>query len=198
MRRLEEFIAGNRQEFEDHHPSNDHEDKFRMLLNDRERMRKAEQFERNNRLLKIAAALLILLGFGFGILAVLNNPADKGKDIQSGLPPELTEMEQYYTGLTKNKLERINALTKSNPDASEVRSMLLQNISRINQSSEQLKSEYIGGNHDERLVDAIKNNYRIMSDLLDKVVGQLVQPSGKSSKEPIQQLKKDQNGNIIS
>lgn len=181
MKKLEDFINENRAQFESHSPGRNHEEKFMNLLNDQERIHSAERYAGISKWLKVAAAILVLAGFGFGILAIVDNPSVKAKQASGKLPDEIVEMEQYFAVQTREKLGHIENLAGSGPEAAKVKTMLLKEIETLNASSETLKSEYIEGNRDERLVDAIKNNYRILGSLLDKVLDQLDKPSGESS-----------------
>ncbi|MFH1118877.1 MAG: hypothetical protein V1775_03585 [Bacteroidota bacterium] len=181
MKRLEDFINENRPQFETHAPGRNHEEKFLKLLDDQERLRSAERYAGISKWLKIAAAVLVLAGFSFGILAILDNPAVHTKQTGNKLPSEIVEMEHYFAVQTREKLDHIETLAGSAPEAAKVKTMLMKEIETLNESSETLKSEYIEGNRDERLVDAIKNNYRILGSLLDKVLDQLDKPTGESS-----------------
>jgi len=184
MKRLEDFIAANRNEFEDGKPGMHHEEKFLQMLNEQSRQKTSGQFSRINTWLKAAAAVLILAGFGFAILTLVRNPNNNVQQTEVQLPEEITEMDQYYTTLTKEKLSQVESLAGQGPEAEKVKTMLKSEIEHLNKTSDELKSEYLKGTRDERLVNAIRNNYRILSGLLDKVVEQLSQPVSDSS-EPV-------------
>lgn len=198
MKKLEDYINENRPLFDDEQPGKQHEGKFINLLNEQQQAKSAERFAITSHWLKLAAAIIIIAGFGFGILAILNNPAPQPQNTENALPAEITEMEQYYAMQTQEKLNRIEKLAGSEAEGSQVKTMLLQEIDNLNASSEALKSEYLEGKRDERLVDAIKNNYRVLSNLLDKVVDQLAKPSKESSEKINQNLKSQKYENIIS
>ena len=198
MKRLEDFIEENREQFEDGHPGRNHEEKFMQLLNEQSGLKTANQFARINAWLKVAAAILIVAGFALGILSVVRNSGGHLQQADTQLPIEIVEMEQYYTSLTREKLTRIETLAGSGPEADKVKSMLNAEIANLNQTSASLKSEYLKGNQDARLVDAIKNNYRIISGLLDKVVEQLSGKEDTSSESVNQHLYTHPYENIIS
>lgn len=198
MKRLEDFIKDNRQQFEDHSPSRQHEDKFLNLLKEQERLRNAERFSNINKWLKIAAAIIILVGFGVGIVAIIDVSPNSEQHTSDKLPVEIIEMEQYYAVQTQEKLNHIETLAGTGPEATKVKTMLLREIESLNKSSKSLKSEYMGGTRDERLVDAIKNNYRILGNLLDKVVDQLDKPSDDSSEKINQHLKSQRYETTLS
>lgn len=181
MKKLEDFINENRQQFDAHAPGSNHEEKFARLLDDRERQQKAENFARISRWVKIAAGVLILAGFGIGIMTVLDNHQGRQQQANGNLPAEVEQMEQYFAVQTREKMNQIETLAGSGPEAEKVKAMLKQEIELLTVSSENLKSEYKEGNRDDRLVDAIKNNYRILGNLLDKVLGQLEKPASEST-----------------
>jgi len=198
MKKLEEYINENRAQFETDSPGRNHEEKFLKLLQDQDRIGNANRFSRNNRLLQIAATIIILAGFGFGIMAILNNPATPELKAESTLPAEILEIEQYYQVQTQEKLDRIETLTGSGPEATRVKVMLTREIESLNASSASLKSEYLKGTRDERLIDAIKNNYKVLSGLLDKVVDELARPADHSSETINQKLNTQKYGSTIS
>jgi hypothetical protein len=198
MKKLDDFINENRPLFDDEQPGKQHEAKFINLLNDQQQIKNAERFAITSRWLKLAAAIIIIAGFGFGILAILYNPTPQPKNAENALPAEITEMEQYYAMQTQEKLNRIEKLAGSEAEGTQVKNMLLQEIDNLNASSEALKSEYLEGKRDKRLVDAIKNNYRVLSNLLDKVADQLAEPTKESSQRINRNLKSQKYESIIS
>lgn len=181
MEKLREFINDNKAQFDVSMPGKMHEQKFINLLNDQQRTVQANRFSTINNWLKVADIAIALVGLGVGIIAIIGRPVDAPLNAESKLPPELIEMEQYYTTLTSKKIDHIETLAGSGPEATKVKALLSEEIKNLNESSDALKNEYIKGTHDERVVDAIKNNYRILSGLLDKVVEQLSKPAPESS-----------------
>lgn len=198
MKRLEDYINENRTQFETNTPTKDHEDRFLKLLQDQDRIRSADRFARYNRLFQVAAVIIILAGFGAGIMAILNNPTVSELKAERKLPAEIREIEQYYNAQTQAKLDRIETLSGSGPEATKVKVMLTREIESLNASSASLKSEYLKGTQDERLIDAIKNNYRVLSGLLDKVVDELARPADNSSEKINQKLNTPKYESTIS
>lgn len=198
MKRLEDYINENRTDFEIDTPGKDHEDRFLKLLQNQGRIRSANGFARYNRLFQIAAVIIILAGFGAGIMAILNNPATRELKAESKLPADILEIEQYYNTQVKEKLDRIETLSGSGPEATRVKVMLTREIESLNASSASLKSEYLKGTQDERLIDAIKNNYRVLSGLIDKVVDELARPADNSSEKINQELNTQKYESTIS
>jgi len=181
MKKLEDYINENKAQFDDSMPGKLHEEKFIQLLNDQKSVVQANRFSMINNWLKIAAIAIALVGLGIGIIAIVGRPVSLPQNAESNLPPDLIEMEQYYTTLNQKKIDNIVTLVGSGPGATEVKASLNQEITNLSESSEALKTEYLKGSRDERLIDAIKNNYRILSGLLDKVVEQLSKPEPESS-----------------
>jgi hypothetical protein len=181
MKKLEDYINKNRAQFDDSMPGKLHEEKFIRLLNNQQSVAQANRFSTINNWLKVAAIAIALVGLGVGIIAIVGRPMNVTQNAENNLPSELVEMEQYYTNLTHKKIDQIEKLAGSGSEASKVKASLDEEIKNLNENSESLKEEYIKGNNDERLVDAIRNNYRILSGLLDKVVEQLSKPEPESS-----------------
>jgi hypothetical protein len=181
MKKLEDYINKNRAQFDDSMPGKLHEEKFIGLLNNQQSVAQVNRFSTINNWLKVAAIAIALVGLGVGIIAIVGRPMNVPQNAENNLPSELVEMEQYYTNLTHKKIDQIEKLAGSGSEASKVKASLDEEIKNLNENSESLKEEYIKGNNDERLVDAIRNNYRILSGLLDKVVEQLSKPEPESS-----------------
>lgn len=183
MNRLEGFIEENRDQFEDGYPGKNHEERFMRLLNEQSALKTVNQYARINAWLKVAAAIIIVAGFAFAILILVRNSGTPVQQSATQLPREIIEMDQYYTSLNEKKMDQIETLTGSGPEAKKVKTLLAAEIDNLNHSSAMLKSEYLNGTRDERLVNAIRNNYRILSSLLDKVVDQLSRPTDESSEK---------------
>ena len=106
-------------------------------------------------------------------------------------------MEQYYNTMALEKIERIETLAGTGPEGEMVKKQLTAEIQNLTGMSEELKKEYIRGNGDERLIDAIRNNYRILSGLLDKVTNQLANPGQESGNlSPDNPIKQPNHENI--
>lgn len=194
MKKLEEYINNNRDHFDDSQPGRQHEDKFIRMLNEQDTISRGNRFSTINNWLKVAAIVIALVGLGAGILAIIERPMNMPQNAANQLPAELIEMEQYYTALTEEKIDRIETLAGSGPEATQVKASISEEIKHLNESSKTLKNEYINGNQDERLVDAIRNNYRILSGLLDMVVEQLSEPVNETSRiNEHSNFKKQQN-----
>jgi hypothetical protein len=199
MKKLEKYINEHRDQFDDSLPGRQHEEKFIGLLNDQQSIGKGNRFSTINNWLKIAAVAIALLGLSAGIVAILGHPVSLQQSSDNVLPPDLIEMEQYYATQTREKVDRIETLAGSGPEAMQVKASLNEEINSLNESSNTLKNEYINGNRDERLIDAIRNNYRILSGLLDKVVEQLSKPANESSvNKGNENFKIQKNGNTFA
>ena len=204
MKNIENFIKDNKKLFDDETPGWNHEENFIQLLNEESRQKSANQYSKINTWLQMAAAIIIVAGFALGIISVVSKSGNQTQQAESQLPKEVIEMENYYASLTEQKLNQIETLAGSGPEAVKVTNQLKTEIKSINQNSNALKAEYNKGTHDERLVNAIKNNYRILSGLLDKVVEQLGRTNDDSDKQDHQNGTSDFNAknnnheNIIS
>lgn len=198
MKKLEDFIEQNRQHFEGAMPGRFHEENFIALLEHQKVSKQAERFSRINTWLKSAAALLVLIGFGAAIFAVTGNRKGNEQTTAARLPEDVIRMEEYYNSMALEKIERIETLAGSGPEGEKVKKQLTAEIENLTGLSEELKKEYIRGNGDERLIDAIRNNYRILSGLLDKVTDQLSNPGQESGNLIPDKLKNQPNHEITN
>lgn len=198
MKKLEDFIEQNRQHFEGAMPGRFHEENFIALLEQQKVSKQAERFSRINTWLKSAAALLVLIGFGAAIFAVTGNGKENRQTSEISLPDDVIRMEEYYNNMALEKIERIETLAGSGPEGELVKKQLTAEIENLTGLSEELKKEYIRGNGDERLIDAIRNNYRILSGLLDKVTDQLSNPGQESGNLIPDKLKNQPNHEITN
>lgn len=196
MKKLEDFIEQNRQHFEGAMPGRFHEENFIALLEQHKVSKQAERFSRINTWLKSAAALLVLIGFGAAIFAVTGNGKENRQTSEISLPDDVIRMEEYYNNMALEKIERIETLAGSGPEGELVKKQLTAEIENLTGLSEELKKEYIRGNGDVRLIDAIRNNYRILSGLLDKVTDQLANPGQESGNLKHDKLKNQPNHEI--
>jgi hypothetical protein len=197
MKKLEDFIDQNRQRFDEALPGRFHEENFIALLEQQKVSKQAERFSKINLWLKSAAALLVLMGFGAAIYSVTGNRTGVEQNTEARLPEDVIRMEQYYNTMALEKIERIETLAGTGPEGEMVKKQLTAEIQNLTGMSEELKKEYIRGNGDERLIDAIRNNYRILSGLLDKVTNQLANPGQESGNlSPDNPIKQPNHENI--
>lgn len=168
MKSIEDKIRMNRELFDQAEPSGGHFARFAQKLDKQEATANRPVFLRFAFIWRAAAAVLILFA-----VAMLYKQIDEFsliKNTQSqDLPAELLEASNYYAVLNQNKISEITKLTSDNPDKAEIAAIALQEAQAIDQSSQELKEKYLD-TKDERVIDAIITNYRVLGDLLDHII----------------------------
>ncbi|MBP6978109.1 MAG: hypothetical protein PHD61_03575 [Bacteroidales bacterium] len=176
MDKLEHLVRNKRQEFDHAEPPEDHVERFLMKLQEFHHPRKKPAYLNN--IWRVAAVVLIIIAASFTInyFNLIPRSVMKGT-AASELPPELKDVEVYYTTLTGEKLQQIESLTTSKEEAERIRKQALSEVDELESSNLQLQQEYVASGKNERVMDAIVNNYRIITSLLDHIINEL--SSGK-------------------
>lgn len=180
MDKLENLVRNKRQEFDQDEPSDGHLERFQFKLADVSHPRKTVIKLRT--VLRIAAVILIIVAVSFSVNYFNLLPNVLVKDsTASELPPELKDVEIYYTSLTGEKLQQIEHLSNSKEEADRIRKQAMQEVNELESSTYELKREYVTSGKNERVLDAIVNNYRVISSLLDHIINELSTESNTES-----------------
>lgn len=172
MNKLEHTIRSRRQEFDHAEPSDGHFEKFQIKL----AAFHSPQRKRISRrtLLRVAAVILVLITLSFAVNYFNLLPETLVKESAAvDLPPELKDAEIYYSALTDEKLQQIEQLAGSKVDAEKLRERALTEVAEIESSNDRLQKEYVESGKNERVLDAIANNYRVITHLLDHIINEL-------------------------
>jgi hypothetical protein len=172
MEKLENHIRDKRQEFDQDEPSSGHLEKFQMKLAGYHSPKRIYFPWRP--IMKVAAVILVLFTltvtvnyFNLVPTNLFNNAA------ANELPAELKEVEVYYSSLNEEKLQQIEHLAGSKSEAEKIRKQAMSEVSELQHTTTQLQQEYSKEGRNERVFDAIVNNYRIISSLLDHIINDL-------------------------
>lgn len=189
MEYLKKYIEENQEEFNNSRPEPGHEERFLARLTNTSQQSEAKRFTLVMRYYKYAATIIILLSFG-AMLFVISNKHENAQIADNVvIADEIQEIEQFYLASSASKLSEINQLTSGNPEAEQARIRIIQQIDQIKSETETIKSDLNSGIQNERMLDALKNNYRIINGLLDHVIEQLVQQNAHQNKTPESHLK---------
>lgn len=110
------------------------------------------------RVLRMAAAVLLILGLGIVIGRFAGQPS-KTELALSDISNEYAELEHFYT-------QKINLLKNKQPDE-----RALADIKELEQEFETLKRELNATNaKDEQIIQAMIENYRTKIDILERVL----------------------------
>lgn len=166
MKKLEDNIRKNQHLFDDAEPMEGHFERFAQKLDKQDN--KKPVVLRFSFIWRAAAAVLILVAVS--VLYKQINDLNLIKSTQSQeLPVELMEATKYYANLNREKISQLNAISEKDPEIKEVVSIALQEMEAVDNSSEELKEKYIE-TKDDRVIDAIITNYRVLGDLLDHII----------------------------
>lgn len=165
---LEQRITKNKELFDVYEPDEGHFDRFQKKLKSKKEPKKENKPKRFYfGALKIAASVLILLAVTF-VLFMYNNRS--GSLFAAETPPELTEVSNYYSSVTEQKLAKIDELSKTDPEAEKLKQYALMNAEAVDADTKELEKQYVASNKDTRLFGAIVSNYRVLAAALDKVI----------------------------
>lgn len=172
MEKLENLVRNKRQEFDQAEPSEGHFERFQAKLAELNHPRHTKIQLRN--ILRIAAVILIMVAVSFSVNYFNLLPESLLREsTASELPPELKDVEVYYTSLTGEKLQQIQELASSEDEAARIRKQAMSEVNELESSNSQLQQEYVASGKNERVLDAIVNNYRIITNLLDHIISEL-------------------------
>lgn len=165
MDELEKYIVENKNDFDDY--KLDEVDKLKLWSNISEVL--PEQSQKvvpiwKRPAFRVAASIIILLGFTFSFLRFGGNGPEDNIVNQ-----ELYEIDNYYKSLVSNQVQLIkNSQTLSVADQEDF--LLL--IDDLDIEYNKLKIELEEGINDQKIIEAIINNYRkkikLMEDLLER------------------------------
>ncbi len=164
---LEQRIKKNKELFDINEPNDDHFDRFQNKLKEIHQPGKTVHKRWYSGAMKIAASVIVLLAVTFVLFLYDNGSVSFFAEETS---PELTEVTNYYSSVTEQKLAKIEELSQSDEEAAKLKQTALVNVNAIEEQTQALEKEYIESNKDTRVFGAIVNNYRLLASALDKVI----------------------------
>lgn len=173
MTQLEEKIRKNRDAFDIHEPEDGHLQLFQEKLaqQGQEGVIRHNWFLRNS--WKFAAAVVLLMAVSVLLVELSRGPVLTPDPMANQLPEELQEAQFYYQQLAEGKIASIKTLAENEEQANQVETMALEEVNRLNEHSQELEQEYMQSNQDQRVFDALLNNYRMLSGVLDQMLTEM-------------------------
>jgi hypothetical protein len=170
--KLEKYILGHREQFDDQEPD--------PALWDRIETRKAPVIRINWKDVAwkaaAVAAIFVASYFFHDYMASKNQSPEKlfGKKLEDASPivRELIEAEAYYSSMISQKQDEIFQLTASNPDIRHEIDMEMVDLDRV---YSELKEDLKDNAHNEEVIEAMIQNYRLKLDILEEMLYQLKQ-----------------------
>ena len=166
MESLEKFIRSHHDSFDEKEPMEGHFDRFRQKM-------EAHKPTRKVNLYMVAAAAAVAGIILTGTLGLLFNSSSIGnlnkKELTlSVISPELKEVEDYYQGQIKTKYNLINTLKKDS--SPEVESEVNKAINDMDFGYDLLKKDLTKTPKQERVVNAMIQQYQVRIDMLDQIL----------------------------
>ena len=195
MINIEDKIRNNREQFDAAEPSERHLEKFQLKVQEFTAPRSRSINRRA--ILKVAAVMMVLIASTV-VIFILNNGSNTQGFSNSNaaeVPEELQEVQYYYTSLTNERLEQINEFAENSAEAKKVQEMALHEVDELGTNATLLEQEYANSGKSERLLNAIINNYRIMTDLLDHILEEMNQ---KDNQESSNIFKSKENEKVVA
>lgn len=194
MSKIEEIIRNNPEVFNNSDPTPEHFEKFSKKLS---KFNKPErQLFNRSMIVKIAASVLILIAVSVvaSYLKINKEGMFFGNQTSAAIPEELEEVQLYYTSLTTNKIEEIESLAGSPEQAEKLKKLALKEVEEMQASNNALQKTYVEEGKNEKLLNAIANNYRVISKLLDHIINDL---NKKNNQESMNKSNKNNHENIV-
>lgn len=181
MINIEDNIRNSREQFDAVEPSERHLEKFQLKVQEFTAPRN-RNFNRRA-ILKVAAVMLVLIASTVVFFTLNNGTKTQGFSNSNAaeVPEELQEVQYYYTSLTNEKLEQINEFAENSAEAKKVQEMALHEVAELGTNATLLEQEYENSGKNEHLLNAIINNYRIMTDLLDHILEEMNKNNNQES-----------------
>ncbi len=120
------------------------------------------------------AAIFVASYFFHDYMASRNQSPEKlfSKNLEDASPivKELIEAEAYYSSMISQKQEEIFRLTASNPDIRHEIDMEMVDLDKV---YAELKEDLKDNAHNEEVIEAMIQNYRLKLDILEEMLYQL-------------------------
>lgn len=175
MDNLEKYIRDNKKEFDQHRA-----DKEKLWANISERLDKTSEpipLWRSG-VFKIAAAVILFVGLSLLTLIVVNGGTAEAAEGYA--TEELLEIDRHYQGLVFQQVK----LLKDHPRLSEEdKEEFLSFMDELDEEYEQLKVEMRDNLDNERVLEAIVNNYKKRIELIEKLLQQINSSKNESEYE---------------
>ncbi|MCB0806295.1 MAG: hypothetical protein KDC05_10890 [Bacteroidales bacterium] len=178
MKRIEDKIKDNLNLLNAEEPDSSHLERFSDKLDRFHATQHENWFQRNELVLKMAAALAIFITIGTllytGTFSRWRTVLTE-QIVAAELPAEVREVMQYYNVITEQKVEEIDKLAISQDEADRVKKMALAELKDLELARLELEKEYTKQPGNERIMNAMLANQQRKSEILDKILHTLNQ-----------------------
>ena len=169
---LEQFIMDNREAFDQDIPNPRIWERIDQQIAAPPKNRRLKMWKA----MGIAASVAILIGFGALLGANYSASPSLAAADESGFALELEEMENYYQQQIEKKKARLVGL--------EYEGSVTEDLQQLDGFFEELKGELEVSpkGAEERIIEAMINNYQIRIDILERVLNHLESPNQEINK----------------
>jgi len=169
---LEKFITDNREAFDQDIPSPKIWERIDQQIVAPPKNRRVMMWK----IAGVAASVAILIGFGALLGANYSDSSSLAITDERSLSPELQEMENYYQKQIEKKKARLVGL--------DYEGSVIEDLQQLDAFFKELKEELEVSpkGAEERIIEAMINNYQIRIDILERVLNHLESPNQEINK----------------
>ncbi|MBI9052541.1 MAG: hypothetical protein JEY96_01905 [Bacteroidales bacterium] len=168
MKDLDKILQENRSSLDSFEPNEGHFDRFEDKLAGFHSKKNTFSF---SYLLKAAAVAILVVLSGLWVYDNFNTTLNKGIAL-SEVSPEYNEVEVYYTQLVNQKYNELNQFQFID---STQKSILMQELTEMDDMYEVLKKDLTTNPNDERVINAMIKHYQLKVEVMNQIVHQLEQ-----------------------
>ena len=180
---LEEFIRGNRDEFDELEPSADLWSRIEKQLPQVYTDQKKNDHKTFSLgfVMRVAATVILVMGIGFAMY--LRSERKEGVDL-AAINPAYAKQQIHYTSLIETKRSELKTLAKSDP---QLYKEFSAQIAKMDSTYKKLNSDLANSPDQERVLRAMIGNLQIQTEVLNQQLSVI---------EQVNQTKKEQKNEI--
>jgi hypothetical protein len=161
---LEKHIKEQRLLLDVDAPAEGHEDRFRIMLEQRPARR-----VNFRHVLQVAASIAVILTSAV-VLIRSNRSGDKIAEYE--IPASVMEADQYYSTQVDNRVDQIKQFDFNDADEKMV---LLEELEELDIYQQLLMNDLESNPGDERVINALIKHYQVKLEVMDQIIYQLNQ-----------------------
>jgi len=169
MKDLDKILQENRSSFDSFEPNEGHFERFENKLADFHSKKNTFSF---SYLLKAATVAILVVLSGLWVYDNITTSTSNQGIALSEVSPEYNEVEIYYTQLVNQKYNELNQFQFID---STQKSILMQELTEMDEMYELLKKDLTTNPKDERVINAMIKHYQLKVEVMNQIVHQLEQ-----------------------
>jgi anti-sigma-K factor RskA len=183
-KRLEDFVKGNREQFDDLEPSADMWARIEKHLPaqfEEPKKRETKTFTLGF-VLRVAAAVIIVMGIGFA--SYLRSQKKQTIDL-AAINPVYAQQQVQYTSLIESKRTELKSMAQSDP---QLYKQFSADIAKMDSTYKKLNSELPTSPNQEQVLEAMIKNLQIQTKVLNQQLN-VIEQFNKMKKEQKNEIK---------